>query len=77
MDKIIRTPLSSRELKDAASNYLNGEHWDIPPTLIDRFIAEAAEEYLENFCTNPVVSPEIQTKIARAIDCYRQESGLD
>ncbi len=60
----MQTPLTKDQVNDAAENYLYIDNADIPA---------AAEEYLEDFTTNPQVSPRIEANINRAIALYRQE----
>ena len=65
--------LSQAELNDAAENYLYDEHRDIPAFVITKLIEEAASECLENFTSDPQVSPRIKTQIEAAIATYRQQ----
>jgi hypothetical protein len=69
----MQTPLTKDQVNDAAENYLYMDNADIPADVIAGFIAEAAEEYLEDFTTNPQVSPRIEANINRAIALYCQE----
>lgn len=69
----MQTPLTKDQVNDAAENYLYIDNADIPADVIAGFITEAAEEYLEDFTTNPQVSPRIEANINRAIALYRQE----
>jgi hypothetical protein len=69
----MQNPLTNEQVKDAAENYLYTDNADIPADVIAGFIAEAAEEYLEDFTTNPQVSPRIEANINRSLALYRQE----
>ncbi|NJK58433.1 MAG: hypothetical protein HC939_21875 [Pleurocapsa sp. SU_5_0] len=71
----MQTPLTNEQVNDAAENYLYADNADIPADIIAGFIAKAAEEYLEDFTSNPQVSPRIEANINRAIAFYRQEES--
>ena len=71
----MQTPLTKDQVNDAAENYLYTDNADIPADVIAGFIAEAAEEYLEDFTSNPQVFPRIEANINRVIALYRQEES--
>jgi hypothetical protein len=71
----MQAPLTNEQVNDATENYLYADNADIPADIIAGSITEAAEEYLEDFTTNPQVSPRIEANINRAIAFYRQEES--
>lgn len=75
--RIVTTPLNVEEQLDAASNYLHDNSSDIPPWVIAPLIAEAAEEYLEEFTTHPVISDRLKQEIHRRIEDYRQQEPVN
>lgn len=70
--KIITTPLSAEVLEDMSENWLdNNSHLpQIPADVIAHHLAEAVNEQIENFSTNPQVSPRIEADIKKTIIEY-------